>query len=72
MLHYVLGRAVQSLLALLILLVIVFSMSRLTGDPTDLFLPLSATAEVRKQFAEEQERWKLFAGAVGHTLRARS
>jgi len=24
----------------------------------------------RKQFADEQERWKLFAAAVGHTLRA--
>jgi PadR family transcriptional regulator len=24
----------------------------------------------RKQFAEEQERWDLFAAAVGHTLRA--
>lgn len=54
MLNYVVGRAVQSLFALMILLVIVFSMSRLTGDPTDLFLPLSATAEVRKQFAEER------------------
>ena len=26
----------------------------------------------RKQFADEQERWKLFAAAVGHTLRADS
>jgi PadR family transcriptional regulator, regulatory protein PadR len=26
----------------------------------------------RKQFAEEQERWKAFAAAVGHTLRADS
>ena len=26
----------------------------------------------RKQFSAEQERWKLFAAAVGHTLRAES
>jgi transcriptional regulator len=26
----------------------------------------------RRQFAEEQERWKLFATAVGHTLKAGS
>jgi transcriptional regulator len=26
----------------------------------------------RKQFVEEQERWKAFAAAVGHTLRAGS
>ena len=26
----------------------------------------------RKQFVEEQERWKAFAAAVGHTLRADS
>ena len=26
----------------------------------------------RKQFADEQERWRLFAAAVGHTLRADS
>ena len=26
----------------------------------------------RKQFADEQERWKLFSAAVGHTLRAGS
>ena len=30
------------------------------------------TALGRKQFAEEQERWKTFAAAVGHTLRADS
>ena len=26
----------------------------------------------RKRFAEEQERWNVFANAVGHTLRAES
>ncbi|HWF08267.1 MAG TPA: PadR family transcriptional regulator [Bryobacteraceae bacterium] len=30
------------------------------------------TTAGRKQFAEEQERWKAFAAAVGHTLRADS
>lgn len=52
MLRYVLGRLVQSLAALVILLVIVFFLTRLTGDPTNLYLPLSATLAEREAFAE--------------------
>ena len=54
MLRYVLGRLAQSLAALLILLVIVFFLTRLTGDPTDLYLPLSASLAEREAFAEAQ------------------
>ena len=52
MLRYVLSRLVQSFVALLILLVIVFFLTRLTGDPTDLYLPLSASQAEREAFAE--------------------
>ncbi|WP_028033814.1 ABC transporter permease [Chelativorans sp. J32] len=43
-------RAIASLLSLLALLVLVFFLSRLTGDPTSLFLPIDASQEMRDQF----------------------
>jgi peptide/nickel transport system permease protein len=50
--RYVLRRALQSLYAVLLLLIIVFAMTRLTGDPTDQYLPLSASPQARAEFAE--------------------
>lgn len=52
MARYVLQRALQSLYAILMLLLIVFAMTRLTGDPTDQYLPLSASPQARADFAE--------------------
>jgi peptide/nickel transport system permease protein len=43
-------RAVASLLSLLGLMVLVFFLSRLTGDPAVLFLPIDATEEMKQQF----------------------
>jgi peptide/nickel transport system permease protein len=43
-------RAVASLLSLLGLMVLVFFLSRLTGDPAVLFLPIDATEEMKAQF----------------------
>ena len=43
-------RAIASLLSLLGLLVLVFFLSRLTGDPAALFLPIDATEEMKAQF----------------------
>ncbi|MHA3979176.1 ABC transporter permease [Halovulum sp. GXIMD14794] len=43
-------RLVSSLLSLAVLIVIVFFLSRLTGDPSALYLPLDASAEAREQF----------------------
>lgn len=43
-------RAVASLLSLLVLMVLVFFLSRLTGDPAVLFLPIDATEEMKEQF----------------------
>ncbi|ACI58582.1 Nickel-transporting ATPase (plasmid) [Rhizobium leguminosarum bv. trifolii WSM2304] len=45
-------RAIASGASLVVLIVIVFFLSRLTGDPTDLYLPIDATTEMRQQFRE--------------------
>ncbi|OWW04489.1 ABC transporter permease [Rhizobium sp. R72] len=45
-------RAIASAVSLLGLVILVFFLSRLTGDPTNLYLPLDASAEVRNEFRE--------------------
>jgi peptide/nickel transport system permease protein len=50
-LPYLTRRAVHSIFALLGLVIAVFFLARLTGDPTDLFLPPEATREERAAFA---------------------
>lgn len=53
MLRYVARRFAQSVAALLVLLTVVFFLTRLTGDPTDLYLPLAASEAERAEFREE-------------------
>lgn len=43
-------RAIASFLSLIVLMVMVFFLSRLTGDPAALFLPIDATEEMKQQF----------------------
>ena len=43
-------RAVASAVSLVGLVVLVFFLSRLTGDPTDLYLPVDASIEAREKF----------------------
>jgi peptide/nickel transport system permease protein len=45
-------RIVSSFLSLALLLVLVFFLSRLTGDPAALFLPIDATPQMLEQFRE--------------------
>jgi len=45
-------RALHSVLSLLGLIILVFFLVRLTGDPTNLFLPLDASLETRQEFRE--------------------
>lgn len=45
-------RAVASAISLVGLIILVFFLSRLTGDPTALYLPLDASLESRQQFRE--------------------
>ncbi len=52
MLSLILRRALQSLLALLVLSVVVFSLSRLSGDPIETMLPVDATMEDRQVLRE--------------------
>lgn len=50
MLKFLSKRAIASGISLVGLVVLVFFLSRLTGDPTGLYLPLDASAEARAQF----------------------
>lgn len=45
-------RLIASLLSLLGLMILVFFLSRLTGDPAVLFLPIDATEEMKTQFRQ--------------------
>lgn len=51
MTHYLIRRTLYGLLSLAGLLVLVFFLSRLTGDPGNLYLPLDATLEARQEFS---------------------
>jgi peptide/nickel transport system permease protein len=53
MISYLTRRAVHSAFALLGLLIAVFFLARLTGDPTDLFLPIDASLADRVEFAHK-------------------
>jgi peptide/nickel transport system permease protein len=46
------ARILSSLASLILLLVMVFFLSRLTGDPATLFLPIDATPQMIEQFRE--------------------
>ncbi|TNC49128.1 ABC transporter permease [Rubellimicrobium rubrum] len=52
MLTFIRKRSMASLISLVGLVVLVFFLSRLTGDPTDLYLPIDASDEMRAQFRE--------------------
>jgi peptide/nickel transport system permease protein len=51
--EYLTRRSLHSLLSLAGLIVLVFFLARLTGDPTNLYLPLDASLEARAEFAEK-------------------
>lgn len=51
MFSYIGRRASHSILSVIGLLTLVFFLTRLTGDPSALYLPLDATAEARSAFA---------------------
>ncbi len=52
MLSFIRKRALASLISLIGLIVAVFFLSRLTGDPAALYLPSEASEEMRQQFRE--------------------
>lgn len=54
MLTYLRRRVTSSALPLLVVVLGVFLLARLTGDPANLYLPLSATPEMRAEFSARQ------------------
>ncbi|GAB1360837.1 ABC transporter permease [Rhodobacter sp.] len=52
MFPFIRKRAFASLISLILLIVAVFFLSRLTGDPAALYLPSEASEEMRQQFRE--------------------
>jgi peptide/nickel transport system permease protein len=73
MLLFILRRLGQGLITILILTVIVFGMSRLTGDPLNLLLPVDATQEQRdflaKQLGLDRPLYEQFLVYLGGLLR---
>jgi peptide/nickel transport system permease protein len=77
----VFGRSLQSLVSLVIVLLLVFFLVRMTGDPAALYLPLGATLEARADFARnhglDQPIWvqlgtylrDILAGDLGQSIR---
>jgi peptide/nickel transport system permease protein len=51
--RYAIGRLLQAVLVLWLLTVIVFAISRLSGSPVDLIVPLGAGPETRERLIEE-------------------
>ena len=49
---YIGRRSLHSVFSLVGLIILVFFLARLTGDPTNLFLPIDASVETRQEFAE--------------------
>jgi len=50
--NFLIKRATTSAVSLLILVILVFFLVRLTGDPASLFLPLDASEEAKEKFRE--------------------
>jgi len=67
------GRTLSSAIPLLVVLLGVFLLARLTGDPTALYLPESATPAQRAEFASvnglDQPIWKQLLDYLGGVVR---
>jgi peptide/nickel transport system permease protein len=78
---FIARRSAQSLVALVGLVVAVFFLARLTGDPTNLYLPIDASVEAREEFRARHGfddplivqfgrfLGDLFAGDLGESIR---
>lgn len=72
MLSLIFRRALQAALALLVLSLVVFSLSRVSGDPVEMMLPIDATMEDRAMLRETlgldqpvvKQYWTFLVGAV--------
>lgn len=50
--RYLTRRTLHSFIALIGLVILVFFLARLTGDPTNLYLPIDASLQARQEFSE--------------------
>lgn len=64
----ILRRSFLTAISLVILLILVFFLSRLTGDPAYLFLPVNASAEARAAFSQAQGFDQPLIVQFGHYL----
>lgn len=73
MLRFLRRRALTSALPLIVVLLGVFVLARLTGDPTSLYLPESATPAQREAFAEQNgfndSLWQQMLDYLGNVVR---
>lgn len=73
MLRNIVGRIWHSAIAFVGLIVAVFFLSRLTGNPASLYLPINASQELRDQFAEQHglndPLWQQFVAFLGGLVR---
>lgn len=72
MARYALGRLLQAVIVLWLLTVIVFAISRISGSPVDLIVPLGAGPETRERLIEEfgldQPLYVQYAKFVGNAM----
>jgi peptide/nickel transport system permease protein len=73
MTHYLIRRLAQSVFVFAGLITVVFIVARVTGDPTDLYLPLTATQQQRATFRHDHgfdrpiwDQYRDFVGDVAH------
>ncbi len=73
MLTYLRKRIISSAVPLLVVIVGVFALARMTGNPASLYLPLNATEAMREDFAIrnglDQPIWVQMADYFGGVLR---
>ena len=50
---FIAQRSLQSLISLAGLIIAVFFLARLTGDPANLYLPIDASVEARQEFRDK-------------------
>ena len=71
--RYLIIRTAQALLALWVVTIIVFGLSRVSGDPTDIFVPIDASPadveRVRIRWGLDKPLWLQYGKFIGNALK---
>ena len=71
--RYLIIRTAQALLALWVVTIIVFGLSRVSGDPTDIFVPIDASPadveRVRIRWGLDKPLWRQYGVFIGNALK---